>query len=90
MLEFLRYAGMSLAALVAVAVLLVIYFLPTIIASKRRLTQKKKIGWLNLLLGWTTAGWIVLLIFALLTAGPPSYRDEYSAGFFPVSAPRKV
>ena len=59
--------------------LLVLDFLPTIIASVRR---TKNFGWIfvfNFLLGWTIVGWIVALIWALrdepkyvMTAPPPS------------------
>jgi len=46
-------------------VLLVPYFLPTIIAILRQKTNTGSIFALNLFLGWSLIGWIVSLIWAL-------------------------
>jgi len=46
-------------------VLLVPYFLPTIIAILRQKTNTGSIFALNLLLGWSLIGWVVALIWAL-------------------------
>jgi Superinfection immunity protein len=64
----LKDIGIIFAVLLALAVVIPLYFLPTIIARQRRLSQKSTIGWLNLFLGWTTAGWVVLVIFASLAS----------------------
>ena len=45
-------------------VLLVIYFLPAIIASVRSHRQTMAIVVLNLLLGWTLIGWVVAIVWA--------------------------
>ncbi|HXD94679.1 MAG TPA: superinfection immunity protein, partial [Bacteroidia bacterium] len=49
--------------IVALLVSLVIYFLPTILARKK--PNVLKYFFLNLLLGWTILGWIILFIRAL-------------------------
>jgi hypothetical protein len=54
----------------ALIVALVLYFLPAIIASRKKKRNATAIGVLNLLLGWTVAGWIISLIWAL-TNDPP-------------------
>jgi len=41
-----------------------LYFLPTIIAWKKKKVNTKAIFVLNLALGWTFIGWIVALIWA--------------------------
>jgi hypothetical protein len=48
-----------------VAFLLLIYFLPTIIASSRNHRNVDAIFILNLLLGWIILGWIIALIWAM-------------------------
>jgi hypothetical protein len=40
-----------------------LYFLPSIIAHKKR--NKSAIVALNLLLGWTVLGWVIALVWAL-------------------------
>ncbi len=42
------------------------YFLPTVIAVKRRHASKKALFWTNLLLGWTFFGWIATTVWACL------------------------
>jgi uncharacterized membrane protein YqaE (UPF0057 family) len=44
--------------------ILIVYFLPLVVASSRRHKNKSAITVLNLLLGWTLLGWIVALIWA--------------------------
>lgn len=46
-----------------------LYFLPSYFARKKR--NRAAIFALNLLLGWTVAGWILALIWGL-TKNPPS------------------
>jgi len=45
-------------------ILLVLYFLPTIIALFRNRDDWGEIFILNLFLGWTCAGWVVAMILA--------------------------
>lgn len=54
-----------LALLLAFAIGLVVYFLPTIIAFNRGTRNGGAIFALNLLLGWTFIGWGIALVWAL-------------------------
>lgn len=46
-------------------ILVVPYFLPSLIAFLRKRTNLAAIFALNLLLGWTLIGWVVSLVWAL-------------------------
>ncbi len=58
-----------IAALLIVGVLFlfgsIIYFLPTIIATKRSHKNRVAIFALNLLTGWTFVGWAISMVWAL-------------------------
>jgi hypothetical protein len=64
--------------MIAFSVLTLLYFLPTIVAANRG-HGVTGILLLNLLFGWTGIGWIVLMLWALLSApryiviAPPPY-----------------
>ncbi|QDI92306.1 superinfection immunity protein [Salicibibacter halophilus] len=45
--------------------MVVIYMLPTIVTFARGLERKSSIAALNLLTGWTLAGWIVSFVWAV-------------------------
>ncbi len=69
--------------MITLAVLLALYFLPSIVASHRG----HGIGGflvLNLFFGWTVVGWFALLLYALLSApryvmyGPGSCPGGYN------------
>lgn len=47
--------------------LLLVYFIPTIVALSRKKTNRASIFLLNLLLGWTFVGWVVALIWSFST-----------------------
>lgn len=53
---------------VNVTALILVYFLPTIIAGLRRSTMMVWVVLINLLAGWTVAGWIVALVMAIASA----------------------
>jgi hypothetical protein len=44
----------------------IIYFLPTVIAKNRQMDGIPALFLVNLLLGWTLIGWIVVLLWAAL------------------------
>lgn len=67
--------------------LLVVYFLPTLIAGSRKRQNKEAIGILNLLLGWTILGWIVCLIWAITT---PSERQQAVVNQPPPTQPQPI
>lgn len=55
--------------------LIVLYFIPTIIADSRNSIHKVSIFILNLFLGWTFLGWLVSLIWAFSSSS--SSRIDY-------------
>jgi hypothetical protein len=57
---------------------LVIYFLPTIVAGRYRHRNSSAIGALNLFLGWTLLGWVVALVWALTRPADLSSRDNFA------------
>lgn len=48
-----------------ILILILLYFLPTIVAVLRGRRNKGAIFALNLFLGWSVAGWVVALVWAL-------------------------
>ncbi len=46
-------------------VALLLYFLPTIVASKRKHPSTIDIGVFNFFLGWTFLGWVIALVWSL-------------------------
>lgn len=46
-------------------ILAVVYFIPALVALKRKHNQKGAITALNLLLGWSGIGWIIALVWAM-------------------------
>jgi hypothetical protein len=54
---------------------LFIYFLPALIAGKKR--NATAILWLNILLGWTFLGWVGALIWALKNDPEPPAAPYY-------------
>ncbi|MEO1316202.1 MAG: superinfection immunity protein [Pseudomonadota bacterium] len=54
-----------IAGLIILIVGLVVYFLPTMIAIKRRMRRQAGVGVLNTFLGWTFLGWVGALVWAV-------------------------
>ena len=67
---------LTLLFLAAFVIGLVFYFLPWIIARKRRITSTTAVFWLNLLLGWSGLMWIVCLLWAVIEQ-PEAQRRFY-------------
>ena len=62
---------------VVLGVLIVLYFLPWIIAGNRKHHQKSAIAVINFFLGWTFVGWVVALAMACsATKGKPTTEEE--------------
>lgn len=57
--------GFGFLGILLIPVTAFIYFLPVIAAFLKNHNRKLLILLLNLLLGWTFIGWVVLLIWAL-------------------------
>ena len=68
--------------LIFLLILVALYFIPSIVASKRDHPQSLAIVALNLLLGWTFIGWVAALVWALMGAAGgsgiavPSHSQE--------------
>lgn len=71
---------MVLGVLVGLAIVIPLYLLPTIVASRRHLARTRTTGWLNLFLGWTTVGWIVLVFRVSGGGSKIGQRSTTSAG----------
>lgn len=69
------HEGNSFFLVIVVAVAGVLYFLPALIASRRRHHNAMAIFILNLFLGWTFLGWVAALVWAstaVRRATPPA------------------
>lgn len=62
---------MSFAGWLFIFVLIVLYFLPSIIGFSRKKSNSGAIFALNLLLGWIFVGWVISLVWALTTDQKP-------------------
>lgn len=60
--------GGAAAALLVVIVGIGLYFLPTIIAVARKVTNQGSVLVINFFLGWTFVGWVVALAMACRTS----------------------
>lgn len=60
--------------------LTLLYFLPTIVATQRG-HRAGGIIVLNLLLGWTGIGWLVLTVWALASRPPWYYDPAFHPGY---------
>src|SRR5260370_31162898 len=56
--------------LIIVAVSLLIYFVPYIMARENKKQNAGAIGALNFFLGWTLVGWVVALVWAISKDAP--------------------
>ncbi|MCL1972747.1 MAG: superinfection immunity protein [Endomicrobia bacterium] len=54
----------TIVLVVAIFIALIIYFLPTIIASQRNHNSAGLIFFVNLFVGWTVVVWLITLIWA--------------------------
>jgi len=60
-----------MAAAIIIAIFLLIYFIPAIVAGSRDHPQGLAIFMLNLLLGWTALGWIAAIVWACTAVARP-------------------
>lgn len=51
---------------------LVVYFVPTMVAFKKKHLNKTAILLLNLFLGWTFVGWVVALVWSVKKTDKPA------------------
>ncbi|MDQ1713401.1 MAG: hypothetical protein QOE45_2851 [Frankiaceae bacterium] len=85
-------AASGIIGAVLVLVLLVLYFLPTVVAIGRKHHQIAPVVLVNLFLGWTFIGWIVAMVIAASAKrqpvvaqyfGAPGYPPGYPPGYAP-------
>ena len=62
------------------AVLVLLYALPLLVAWRRKHQNAGAIGVLNLLLGWTLVGWVVSLVWALTAVRRPPKGNAEQQG----------
>tara|TARA_Y100000310_G_scaffold50306_1_gene46363 strand:+ start:33 stop:296 length:264 start_codon:yes stop_codon:yes gene_type:complete len=67
---------MELLTLVIIIAIPLIYFIPSIIARKRKHPNRVAILVLNLFLGWTFLGWVAALVWAFTI--PRGYTQDQS------------
>jgi hypothetical protein len=60
--------GSAVAVLLVVVVGICLYFLPTIVAVRRKVTNQGSVFVINFFLGWTFVGWVVSLAMACRTS----------------------
>jgi Superinfection immunity protein len=67
---------------IGILAITVAYFVPTLVALRRRVTSTGSVIAVNFFLGWTVVGWIVALAMALRTSTTP--RDRMPKGSYSV------
>jgi len=67
----------SSSAAPAAILVLALYFVPTIVAVFRKVTNQGSVAVINIFLGWTFIGWIVALAMACRTS--TLVRDSVSS-----------
>ena len=68
-------SGFVLALVVGIVLLAVLYLLPVILAYSLGSTHTKGILILNLALGWTVLGWLIALIWAIISGNGGSFDE---------------
>lgn len=69
--------GGAAAAILFFLVGIGLYFLPTIVAITRKVTNQGSVAVINFFLGWTLIGWVVALAMACRTSS--LVRDSVSS-----------
>ena len=70
------FAGGGIGAVFAFALIAGAYFLPTIIAYVRKVTNVGSVFVINFFLGWTFVGWIVALAMSVKTKLPSGLSSQ--------------
>jgi hypothetical protein len=58
------------AGFILIILIIALYFIPTIIATSRKVTNTGSVFVINLLLGWSVIGWVVALAMAVKSKTP--------------------
>src|SRR4051812_34474314 len=64
------HAPLRSPAMIILAMLIAMYFIPSIIAAAMRHRQTPAIFAFNLFLGWTFFGWVAAFVWALIRPAP--------------------
>ena len=64
MIGFYYHTNNPFIVLLILAILIALYFLPTLIAAARQKLAPRPVILVNILLGWTVIGWLVALVLA--------------------------
>jgi uncharacterized membrane protein YqaE (UPF0057 family) len=70
-------------SLITLAIVLSLYLIPSIVAVKRRHCNTTPIILINVVLGWTLAGWFVALVWAFTSNTYPKVITSSSTGYNP-------
>jgi hypothetical protein len=81
-------ALLAILAADAAAAVLGLYLLPVIIGAARRVPDLGAVAVINVLLGWTLAGWAIALALALRTTRPGPPPVQVTQVFPATTAPR--
>jgi hypothetical protein len=68
--------SVELLGMVPAGLVLIVYFLPALIAYLRDARAYAKIAFLNIVFGWTVIGWILALIWSLLDTRILEWRKQ--------------
>jgi hypothetical protein len=84
--------GGALEGIGVIVIILVLYFLPSIIAVYRKVPNAGSIIVINVLLGWTFIGWVIAMAMAArdprtAMPGPPSYPQRGYPDDYPAAPP---
>ena len=63
---------------VIILVGIAIYFLPAIVANRRKAKHEISIFWVNFFLGWTVLGWFAVLVWTVAETDPGLIPEKWS------------
>jgi hypothetical protein len=58
----------GIGAVFGIFLLIGLYFLPTLVAVSRKVTNQGSVAVINIFLGWTMLGWVIALAMACRTS----------------------
>lgn len=61
-----------------ISVGMAIYFLPAIVANRRKARHEIGIFWVNFFLGWTVLGWFAVLVWTVAETDPELIPEKWS------------
>jgi len=64
-----------------IALGIAVYFLPAIVANRRKAKHEISIFWVNFFLGWTVLGWFAVLVWTVAETDPDLIPEKCSKSF---------